>query len=538
MNDSISISSSSFSNSSSSNSKSNSLNRSELNNTGPFSNEASFTLADMNLNDTNNNSINALAKSEKLNNTKANNNNCNQNNKYANDMIDNCFSHQRRDSLPVLGTSRRRSKSQVLFSGDDLNTLTEQNKLLIEDMYYLKKTLKGKDEKINELNDIRDRLESEMHELSASLFEQAYTMVNTAKAETAQAEKLLKEANGKIDVLQAEVKALKEVVMTTNNSSNKNLHPYFTASKQSANTKNNRHIRQSSLNQQSLNQLSKLNLIPNKPDDSNLIMPSISCSNTSLNKSSSSISGSISQKTTALSTSRSEINFQNTAVKTTPHVKTHKRGLSHNDIQLQPKASFMDKLFNHSSSVNQEKLLINSMEVPNEISRSQQSLQIIEPEPEYEVEFNEQYFKEISEWRESPDLKEDSEFMQRIYNEDIRPCLNFNDENYMTDKLLESIRSNCVCIEDLIRSQLDKDSLPNTCGLSANPAVCEYKIRLNENESWIFISKLSRNRVISVCDFFTYLRYIKDGLVKCDINEIYWNIIDLRKKICLSRLGL
>ena len=32
-------------------------------------------------------------------------------------------------------------------------------------------------------------------------------MVNTAKAETAQAEKLLKEANGKIDVLQAEVKA-------------------------------------------------------------------------------------------------------------------------------------------------------------------------------------------------------------------------------------------------------------------------------------------------------------------------------------------
>ena len=35
----------------------------------------------------------------------------------------------------------------------------------------------------------------------------------------------------------------------------------------------------------------------------------------------------------------------------------------------------------------------------------------------------------------------------------------------------------------------------STCGLSANPAVCEYKIRLNENESWIFISKLSRNRV-------------------------------------------
>lgn len=527
MNDSISISSSSFSNSSSSNSKSNSLNRSELNNTAQFSNDTSFTLADMNLSDTNNNSI--LSKSDKHNMK-------NRDNKYTNGVLDNYFLGHRKGSLPLLGINRRRAKSQVLFNGDDLNSLTDQNKLLIEDLFFLKKTLKIKDEKINELNDIRDKLESEIHELSASLFEQAYTMVNTAKAETVQAEKLLKEANGKIDVLQAEVKALKEVVMTTNNSANKNLHPYFTATKQTGNVKGQRHIRQSSLNQQTLNQLSKMSLIPNKPDESNLMMPSISCSNSSLNKSNNSLTGNIAQKSTGLSTSRSEINFQTPVVKE-PHVKTHRRGLSHNDIQLQPKPSFMDKLFNHSSSM-QDKVTVNSLEVPNEISRSQQSLQIIDNEPEYEVEFNEHYFKEIAEWRENPDLKGDSEFMKRIYEEDIGPCLNFNDENQMTDKLLESIRSNCVCVEDLNRSQLDKDSLPNTCGLSANPAVCEYKIRLNENESWIFISKLSRNRVISVCDFFTYLRYIKDGLVKCDINEIYWNIIDLRKKICLSRLGL
>jgi len=41
----------------------------------------------------------------------------------------------------------------------------------MEDLYSLKKQLKRKDATIVELNEIRDRLESEMHELSASLFE-------------------------------------------------------------------------------------------------------------------------------------------------------------------------------------------------------------------------------------------------------------------------------------------------------------------------------------------------------------------------------
>jgi hypothetical protein len=69
-------------------------------------------------------------------------------------------------------------------------------------------------------------------------------MVNTAKAETAHFEKLLKEANGKIEVLQAEIKALKELVLTsTPNTPNKHLHPQL-------NSKNNTHSRQSSLNQQ------------------------------------------------------------------------------------------------------------------------------------------------------------------------------------------------------------------------------------------------------------------------------------------------
>ena len=107
-------------------------------------------------------------------------------------------------------------------------------------------------------------------------------MVNTEKALTWQAEKLLKEANGKIDVLQAEVTALKEVVAASSQS--RQLHPYLAVTqKHLANGKTNRHIRQSSLNQQTLNQLAKLSLIPAKEDCA--VMPSINCSNASLNAS-------------------------------------------------------------------------------------------------------------------------------------------------------------------------------------------------------------------------------------------------------------
>jgi len=48
------------------------------------------------------------------------------------------------DSLISISSSafhlnRRRARSQVLFEGDDLNTLNEQNKQLVQDLIFLKK---------------------------------------------------------------------------------------------------------------------------------------------------------------------------------------------------------------------------------------------------------------------------------------------------------------------------------------------------------------------------------------------------------------
>ncbi len=175
MNDSISVSSSSFSNTSSNNSKSNSLNRNEL----TFNSESSSSplrtdheeedltnhkkkilLFDAMESDANNN-IRRLKRNVEASKKKFNSS--------ASSAVANYFLGPRKSSLPV--GNRRRARSQILFNGDDLNTINDQNKLLIEDLYYLKKQLKDKDTIINELYDIRDRLESEIHELSASLFE-------------------------------------------------------------------------------------------------------------------------------------------------------------------------------------------------------------------------------------------------------------------------------------------------------------------------------------------------------------------------------
>jgi cell division protein FtsB len=218
---------------------------------------------------------------------------------------------------------RRRTRSQTIFYGDEINTLSEYNKQLIEDLCLLKKQINEKDNVIRNLNDIRDKLESEIQDLSASLFEEAYIIANSAKAETSQAEKLLKEANGKIDVLQAEVKALKELVMTSTPSTpNKHLHPQL-------NQKLNGHCRQSSLNQQ---QLSNLTIQPNLTSSpaSSLILTS-QHNNTLVTS-------------TSLHGSNSNFNEINSNNSLSTEKTKHKRVPSYNDIQIHSK-SFIDKIF-------------------------------------------------------------------------------------------------------------------------------------------------------------------------------------------------
>lgn len=86
--------------------------------------------------------------------------------------------------------------------------------------------LKLKDEEVARLSQIRDEVGAELEELTASLFEEANNMVREANMKQAAAEKRLRECNLKTEVLQAEVAALKALVLTSTPSRpNTHLHP-------------------------------------------------------------------------------------------------------------------------------------------------------------------------------------------------------------------------------------------------------------------------------------------------------------------------
>ncbi|KAG7522214.1 hypothetical protein JOB18_016173 [Solea senegalensis] len=100
------------------------------------------------------------------------------------------------------------------------------SEILREQLDAAKRELKLKDKECERLSQVRNQLEQELEELTASLFQEAHKMVNEANVKQAGAEKQLKEAQGKIDVLQAEVTALKTLVLTSTPSSpNRQLHP-------------------------------------------------------------------------------------------------------------------------------------------------------------------------------------------------------------------------------------------------------------------------------------------------------------------------
>lgn len=91
--------------------------------------------------------------------------------------------------------------------------------------------LKLKDEEVARLSRIRQDVEAELEELTASLFQEAHNMVREANQRAATAERLLEESRMKVEVLAAEVSALKTLVLTSTPAQpNPHLHPQIAQS--------------------------------------------------------------------------------------------------------------------------------------------------------------------------------------------------------------------------------------------------------------------------------------------------------------------
>ncbi|XP_033012742.1 guanine nucleotide exchange factor for Rab-3A isoform X9 [Lacerta agilis] len=322
-------------------------------------------------------------------------------------------------SVAQLNVSRLRSSSvEIREKGSEF---------LKEELHRAQKELKLKDEECERLSKVREQLEQELEELTASLFEEAHKMVREANTKQAASEKQLREARGKIDMLQAEVTALKTLVITSTPSSpNRELHP---------------------------------------------------------------------------------------------------------QLQSPSKAVFRKGHGRNKSTSSAGAATATSQGLP------------VEPVSSEFKEVDSILFAEFQAWKESPTLDKSSSFLERIYQEDVGPCLDFT-KHELSELIQAAVEQNTLTIEPVATQALPVVKVsaiecggPKKCALSGLSRACRHRIKLGDSGNYYYISPSCRARITAVCNFFTYIRYIQQGLVRQDVELMYWEIMRLRKEMSIAKLG-
>ncbi|XP_026182607.1 rab-3A-interacting protein isoform X3 [Mastacembelus armatus] len=304
---------------------------------------------------------------------------------------------------------------------------------LKEELAKAQRELLLKDEECERLSKVRDQLGLELEELTASLFQEAHRMVQEANVKQANAEKQLKEALGKIDVLQAEVQALKTLVLSS----------------------------------------------PTSPVGE---LPSAGAG----------------------------------GVKT-PFRKGHSRNKSTSSAILgtQPDPSATQPIVRECREVDT------------------------------------QLFSEFRAWKEEPTLDRSCCFLERVYREDIYPCLTFN-KSELGSAILEAVEQNTLSVEPVgfqplpvVKASAVECGGPNgrrpelvtKCALSGQTKTCKHRIKFGDSSNYYYVSPYCRYRITTVCNFFTYIRYIHQGLVKQQDEQMFWEVMQLRREMSFAKLG-
>uniref|UniRef100_A0A671K4T6 Guanine nucleotide exchange factor for Rab-3A-like n=1 Tax=Sinocyclocheilus anshuiensis TaxID=1608454 RepID=A0A671K4T6_9TELE len=150
-------------------------------------------------------------------------------------------------------------------------------------------------------------------------------------------------------------------------------------------------------------------------------------------------------------------------------------------------------------------------------------------------------FAEFLSWKEAPSLDRSSAFISRVYREDIGPCLSFTCSE-LSQSVQCAVENNSLTIEPVAMSSLHTVKAlecggPNKCALSGMSRPCRHRIKLGDKENYYYISPSSRARITAVCNFFTYIRYIQQGLVRQDVQQMFWEVMRLRREMSVAKLG-
>ncbi|XP_062850732.1 rab-3A-interacting protein isoform X2 [Trichomycterus rosablanca] len=175
---------------------------------------------------------------------------------------------------------------------------------------------------------------------------------------------------------------------------------------------------------------------------------------------------------------------------------------------------------------------------------SQQEVTIPEPIIRDCKEVDSILFNEFKAWKEDPTLDRSCSFLEQIYREDIYPCLSFC-KSELGSAILEAVENNTLSVEPVgfqplpvVKASAVECGGPKKCALSGQSKTCKHRIKFGDSTSYYYVSPFCRFRITSVCNFFTYIRYIHQGLVKQqDAEQMFWEVMLLRKEMSYAKLG-
>lgn len=78
------------------------------------------------------------------------------------------------------------------------------------------------------------------------------------------------------------------------------------------------------------------------------------------------------------------------------------------------------------------------------------------------------------------------------------------------------------------------------CGVSAlaDPQVLEYRLRLNDAESWMYIDGRCRERLVAAGHFFTFLRHLRHGLYSNrPLLDLFYDLLHYRRCMFYARMA-
>uniref|UniRef100_A0A096M436 RAB3A interacting protein (rabin3) n=1 Tax=Poecilia formosa TaxID=48698 RepID=A0A096M436_POEFO len=159
-------------------------------------------------------------------------------------------------------------------------------------------------------------------------------------------------------------------------------------------------------------------------------------------------------------------------------------------------------------------------------------------------EVDSQLFAEFKAWKEAPTLDRSCSFLERVYREDIHPCLAFN-KSELGSAILDAVEQNTLSVEPVgfqplpvVKASAVECGGPKKCALSGQTKTCKHRIKFGDSSNYYYVSPFCRYRITAVCNFFTYIRYIHQGLVKQqDAEQMFWEVMQLRREMSYAKLG-